>query len=562
MPWIHSILDQAPEIALFLSVAGGYWIGKFQFGKFQLGEVAGCLLVAVAISQIGVSIDDGVKSFLFALFIYAVGFECGPTFFQSLDRKSIREVLLAVVLAASGLITVIVMAHLSGLDKGLAAGIASGGLTQSAIIGTASSAIGKLALPAEEIQRLQNNVAVGYAVTYIFGTLGPILVCVNLLPWMMKRSIRDDAIKAQTAMLAGTHPLGPGEQYAMRALVGRLYRIEQAAGRTVAEIEAAAANGPVSIERVKRNNMLIGLQPTLRLQTGDIILLVGRRAGVVGLAGTLGVELRTSRGMDVIMLERDVVITNPAYTHRTVAEIRRATADIQHHGVYVTGVKRSGVPLTLTPNTVIESGDIATLYGSAKDVQRVAKSVGTDIIPSDITDWIYHGLGLVLGLLIGLAEIRIGDIPLTLGGGGGALLAGLLFGWYRTRNLTIGNMPVPAMTALRDLGIAGFIAVVGLQSGRQAVNTVAESGLSIFLAGVVVTLVPLLITLLVGRYLLRYDNAAIFAGALAGARSANPAFGEVLTQAGNSIPTVPFVITYALANILLTLLGPLVVAFV
>lgn len=103
--------------------------------------------------------------------------------------------------------------------------------------------------------------------------------------------------------------------------------------------------------------------------------------------------------------------------------------------------------------------------------------------------------------------------------------------------------------------------MVGLQSGLQAVQTIATSGLSIFLIGVVVTILPLIITMLFGRYVLKYDNTAIFAGALAGSRSANPAFGEILDKAGNSIPTTPFAITYALANVFLTLLGPLVVAF-
>ena len=103
--------------------------------------------------------------------------------------------------------------------------------------------------------------------------------------------------------------------------------------------------------------------------------------------------------------------------------------------------------------------------------------------------------------------------------------------------------------------------MVGLQSGLQAVSTIASSGISIFLFGVVVTILPLIITMLVGRYVLRYDNTAIFAGALSGSRSANPAFGEILDKAGNSIPTAPFAITYALANVFLTLLGPLVVAF-
>jgi aspartate-alanine antiporter len=560
MSWLHALFAQSPEIALFLSLAIGYWIGKFQFGKFQLGGVAGSLLAAVIISQVGVSIDNGIKSVLFALFIYAVGFESGPQFFRSLGRQSLREIAMATVLAVSGLITVIVLARMFGLDKGLAAGIAAGGLTQSAIIGTAGAAIGKLGLAADETQRLQANVAIGYAVTYIFGSFGAIIVCVNILPWFMRRSIRDDAIKAEAEMLAGARNLGVGEYAATPDLVGRIYRIDSAAGRTVGEVEAGAAL-PISIERVKREGALIGAEPSLKLQAGDIVLVVGRRAGVVGLSSKLGPELQSSEGMDVIVVTREVAVTAPAFVKRTVAEIRASTAAEMRHGVYVVEVKRAGVRLSLKDDTVIEPGDVVTLYGTSEDVQRAARQVGSIIIPSDKTDFVFHGLGLVVGLLIGLVVVRLGDIPLTLGSGGGALLSGLAFGWYRSRNMALGNMPTAASTLLRDLGLAGFVAVVGLQSGQQAVTTIADKGLSIFLIGVVVTLLPLLITMVFGRYVLRYDNTAVFAGALSGSRSANPAFGEVLDKAGNSIPTTPFAITYALANVFLTLLGPLVVAF-
>lgn len=560
MSWLHALFAQSPEIALFLSLAIGYWIGKFQFGKFQLGGVAGSLLVAVIISQVGVSIDNGIKSVLFALFIYAVGYESGPQFFRSLGRQSLREIAMATVLAVSGLITVVVLARMFGLDKGLAAGIAAGGLTQSAIIGTAGAAIGKLGLAADETQRLQANVAIGYAVTYIFGSFGAIIVCVNILPWFMRRSIRDDAIKAEAELLAGTRSYGVGEYAATPDLVGRIYRIDAAAGRSVAEIEGASAQ-PISIERIKRGGTLIGAEPSLKLQAGDIILLVGRRSGVVGLSQQLGPEIESSEGMDVVVVTRDVAVTAADFVKRTVAEIRASTAAELRHGVYVVAVKRAGTALPLEGATVIEPGDVATLYGTAEDVQRVARQVGTVIIPSDKTDFVFHGFGLVVGLLIGLLVVRLGDIPLTLGSGGGALLSGLAFGWYRSRNMTLGNMPTAASTLLRDLGLAGFVAVVGLQSGLQAVSTIADKGLSIFLIGVVVTLLPLLITMVFGRYVLRYDNTAIFAGALSGSRSANPAFGEILDKAGNSIPTTPFAITYALANVFLTLLGPLVVAF-
>ena len=564
MEYLRQILDQAPELALFLSLAIGYWVGSIQFGKFQLGGVAGSLLVAVVISQIGICIDNGIKSVLFALFIYAVGFESGPQFFRSLGRQSLREIILAAVMALSGLLTVIACARLFGLDKGIAAGIAAGSMTQSAIIGTASAAIAKLDLPLEQIQALQGNVAVGYAVTYIFGSFGAIILCVNVLPWFMRRSIRDDATQAEAELLAGAKVYGPGELPAIPPLVGRLYRIDQAAGQTVAQLEVSDQVDPqaaLTIERIKRGGALVGVTPTTVLEAGDVVLVVGRRAGVVAIAARLGAELQSSPDMDVVVVQRDVSLDNPTFVGRRVAEIRQAASQALRHGVYVVGVKRAGRPLALEPDTVIEAGDLVTLYGTPDDIQRVAQQVGSIIVPSDKTDFVFHGFGLAVGLLIGLVVIRLGAIPLTLGSGGGALIAGLAFGWYRSRHLTRGNLPLPASTLLRDLGLAGFVAVVGLQSGRQAVETIATQGLSIFLIGVVVCVVPIVITILVGRYVLRYRNLALFAGAVAGARSANPAFGEVLDKAGNSIPTVPFAVTYALANVFLTLLGPLVVAF-
>lgn len=564
MEYLRQILNQAPELALFLSLAIGYWVGSIQFGKFQLGGVAGSLLVAVVISQIGISIDNGIKSVLFALFIYAVGFESGPQFFRSLGRQSLRELVLAAVMALSGLLTVIACARLFGLDKGIAAGIAAGSMTQSAIIGTASAAIAKLDLPLEQIQALQGNVAVGYAVTYIFGSFGAIILCVNVLPWFMRRSIRDDATQAEAELLAGAKVYGPGELPAIPPLVGRLYRIDQAAGQTVAQLEVSDQGDPqaaLTIERIKRSGALVGVTPTTVLEAGDVVLVVGRRAGVVAIAARLGAELQSSPDMDVVVVQRDVSLDNPTFVGRRVAEIRQAASQALRHGVYVVGVKRAGRPLALEPDTVIEAGDLVTLYGTPDDIQRVAQQVGSIIVPSDKTDFVFHGFGLAVGLLIGLVVIRLGAIPLTLGSGGGALIAGLVFGWYRSRHLTRGNLPLPASTLLRDLGLAGFVAVVGLQSGRQAVETIATQGLSIFLIGVVVCVVPIVITILIGRYVLRYRNLALFAGAVAGARSANPAFGEVLDKAGNSIPTVPFAVTYALANVFLTLLGPLVVAF-
>ncbi|WP_337193970.1 aspartate-alanine antiporter [Delftia sp. CH05] len=562
MDFLRSIFHQAPEIALFAALALGYWVGKFRFGSFQLGGVAGSLLAAVLISQVGVTIDSGIKAVLFALFIYAVGFESGPQFFRSLGRQSVKEILMALVVAVSGLVTVVVIARVFHLDKGLAAGLAAGGLTQSAIIGTAGSAIEKLGLAPDEVQRMQANVAIGYAVTYIFGSFGAIIMCVNVLQWLTGRKIREDAIQAEQELLKGVRVYGTGESPAVPDLVGRIFRVGQA-GRTVAELEASATanGGTVTVERIQRRNAMVGVDGSLALEAGDIILLVGRRAAVVALGASVGEELQGAEGMDVVMVRRDVAISNNQYLNRSVKDIRDSLSQEFKHGVYAVALMRAGTPVPIAPATMVMPGDVVTLFGTPQDVQKAAQSVGPIIVPSDKTDFVFHGLGITVGLLIGLLVLRLGSIPITLGSGGGALLAGLLFGWWRSRKHTFGNMPTAASTLLRDLGLAGFVAMVGLQSGQQAVTTVMQQGLTLFLLGVVVTIVPLLIAMLFGKYVLRYDNVAVFAGSLSGARSANPAFGEILDKAGNSIPTAPFAITYALANVFLTLLGPLVIAF-
>lgn len=544
---------------MFLSLAIGYAVGKIQFGRFQFGGVAGSLIAAVLISQVGVTIDPGIKAVAFALFIYAVGFESGPQFFNSLNRSALREIALAVFLAATALATVILCARIGGLDKGLAAGIAAGGLTQSAIIGTAGDTLNRLGLPAEEVARQQAEIAIGYAVTYIFGSLGPILVCLILIPRLFGRDIREDAVKAERALAGGGTVLGRGDVAAAPALVGRYYAVT-AAGRTVAEIEAAAPG--ITIERVRRGDSAPALDPGLRLEAGDHVLVVGRREAVVAAAPAIGTEEAAAAGMDMVLHLRDVVFTRPGANGKTIGELKAQADAAAKHGVYIAGITRMERPLPVLDGTALHHGDVITLQGAASDVDRAAKLLGYEIAPSDKTDFVYLGLGILLGLLVGLITARVGGIPLTLGSGGGALLSGLVFGWLRAKHPTFGAMPSAAGQILKDFGLAAFVACVGLSSGAQAWTTLQESGAAIFVLGLVVTLVPLVLTLLFGRYVLRYDNAAILAGALSGSRSANPAFGAVLDKAGNSVPTVPFAITYAMANVLLTILGPLVVGFV
>ncbi|OLL32943.1 aspartate-alanine antiporter [Burkholderia sp. SRS-W-2-2016] len=560
MDWLHSIFHKSPEMALFLSLAAGYFIGQINFGKFQLGGVGGSLLAAVVISQAGVTIDNGVKSVMFAVFIYAVGYDSGPGFFNSLNRKTLREIAMAVFLAVSALITVVVCAKLFHLNKGLAAGLAGGALTQSAIIGTAGDAIARLGLPADQVKSLQSDVAIAYAVTYVFGSLGAIIVCVNILPKFMGQGLREASLEAERELSAGAPSHGPGQVLALPELVGRAYKIDFSAGKTVQAVESLHEEG-LTIERIKRGGQPVEPAPDVVLQADDIVLVVGRREAVVAF-GANGNEVGDAEDFGAVMQTRDAVFTRKGMNHTTIAAAREMVDRNLRHGVYVQSVSRAGQPLPVLPETELQHGDVITFYGSPNDVKRAVEAAGYELPYSNKTDFIYMGVGLVLGLLIGLIVVNVGGVPLTLGSGGGCLLAGLLFGWMRGKHPMYGAMPSAASQLLKDFGLAAFVAVVGLNSGLQAVVTVKQSGVTIFLLGVFVTLFPLLLTMLFGRYVLRYNNAAILAGALSGSRSANPAFGGVLDKAESAVPTVPFAITYAIANVALTLLGPLVVGLV
>lgn len=431
MEWLHNIFQKSPEAALFLSLAVGYAIGKITFGRFQLGGVAGSLLAAVVISQVGVEIDNGVKAVMFAVFIYAVGYESGPQFFNFAQPQLAAGNRHGRLHGGGGLATVVILAKLFHLDKGLAAGLAAGGMTQSAIIGTAGDAITKLGLPPDQVKLLQSNVAIGYAVTYVFGSLGAIIVCVNILPRFMKSDLKTDAKKIEAAMHGGAPQFGPGQRGALPRLVGRVFRVTGAAGKTVAQIETKGAD-LVTVEKVMRDGKPVEVKQDLVLKANDMVLMVGRRDAMVPTAQVIGEEVADADGMGVVMQTRRAVFTHKDMNNKSIAQIISMVERDQRHGVYIEHIERYDHPLPILPELKLQHGDILTFYGTPDDTARAAKTAGYELVPSEKTDFVYFGAGVLVGLLIGLLVWRVGSIPLTLGSGGGALLSGLVFGWARS----------------------------------------------------------------------------------------------------------------------------------
>lgn len=557
------LAGQSPLIYLFVAVALGYLVGKLKVGNFVLGGIAGTLIVGVVLGQSGVQIDSSIKSIFFALFIYAVGYQGGPQFFRALSLKSLNQLLSAATMCILGLLTVLAFAYGFGLDRGTAAGLAAGGLTQSAIIGTAGETVQKLNVSADLKALMETNIAVGYAVCYIFGSIGPIIMVTWFFPTIMRWDIRKEAIKLAEQMSGGTKTLEPGEFNAADRIDTRFYQLA-AGGPHLGQSTSAfdAAYDEVAVEAVLRSGQELHIDQDPALEAGDIIAITGLVSVLDTPPRDWGPEIEPPSGYSLVLENRHLVLTNPDYAGSKLHGIHDHTRSAALRDVFITGIKRAGRNLPLLPNLELHKGDELQLTGSGQDLDAVQKSIGYPISAAAVTDFVFFGLGMTLGLLLGLIEFRIAGIPVSIGSGGGCLLSGLVFGWLRSTHPRYAALPTGAVNFLRDFGLAVFVAVVGISAGPQVLKTLQEQGLNLFLFGIGVTLIPQVIGFFFSYYVLRIQNPIEALACLVGGRSANPGFAALLGKAENATPVVSFTVTYAVANVLLTLWGPLIIGLV
>jgi putative transport protein len=556
--YVHQFFAAAPLAAVALALALGYLFGKLRVGTFVLGPVAATLLVAIALGQVGIKVSGDVKTMAFALFIYALGYMIGPQFVSSLGRSTLRQVHLTFASSIVVVITVWVMALGFHLDKGTAAGILAGGATESAAIGTAGDALASQPLPKEDIARMTANIGVSYAITYLFGTFTVIFFASSIAPKLLGIDLAAASEEYERELGGGKSQLAAGQVEALRRVVARIHEIAPAAAeRSVADLERAM-NGVV-IEKVMRGAQSIAVEPGLKLQAGDRAAIAGRRELVIDHAETiLGPECADASGMELIAEMREVVVTNPKLAGRTIAQILASSDPQARRGAFLSSLTRLNQPLPIAPETTIAIGDVARIGGSRADVERVAKSIGYPTPPADKTDFLYFGLGLFCGFAVGMLGVPFGGARLGLGTGGGCLIAGLVFGWLRARRPTFGQLPAPAALYLKDFGLSVFVACIGLATGPEALSQIVRYGVVLPLAGVAVSLVPGLFALYYGKYVLKM-HPVLLCGALCGRQASTPALNAVSLAAGNNAPVLGYTVPYTIANILLTLAGPVVI---
>src|SRR5580704_11803740 len=290
--WLVSTLRAYPELAIFSALAVGFWIGPKKLAGFSLGNVTATLLAAVVIGQLAITISPNVKSVFCLLFLFAVGYGVGPQFFQGLAREGPRQVGFSLIVLAVCLLVPYLCARLAGLDLGFATGLYAGSQTISASIGVATDQLARLDLPADQAKVLADKIPIGYAVTYIFGTIGSAIVLAKLGPWLIGVDLPKACAEYEKQLGGG----GAAESVlsARRNWELRAYVIEAgmpAVGCTIAQAEASAKRGRFLIGRLRRGNEIIPSRPDLVIEAGDIVAIAARRE--------LLVELLTERAREV-----------------------------------------------------------------------------------------------------------------------------------------------------------------------------------------------------------------------------------------------------------------------
>jgi putative transport protein len=547
-------LRENPELAIFLTLALGFVIGRIRIGTFALGNVVGTLLAGVCIGQLDIHVAPVVKTVFFDLFLFATGYKVGPQFFRGLGANAIPQVLLTIVLCVTSLFATLAAATLLGYDCGTAAGLLAGAFTESTVIGTAGDTINRLPLPDAEKARLLNNIPVAYAVSYLVGTGFVVWFLSSLAPRLLGVNLSAEARKLESQM-SSKPVVQPDTRSAYREWDMRAYLLSgDFANRTAGDLERTFAPERVFVERIRRGGEIIDPSEETLLLPGDTVAVAARRRVLLGSGAALGAEVEDRQLQEFPMLVADVVVTNRSVSEQPL----EALAEKFGRGVVLQRLVRAGEEIPFSAETVINRGDLLRLVGARRDVERVGEVLGYLERPSSETDMVFVGLGILVGGLIGLLSLRVGTVPLSLTASGGALIMGLVFGWLRSVRPTFGRIPEPALWVFDTVGLAVFIGVVGLGAGPGFVAGLRETGPSLLLVGFIVALTPHVTAVLFGRYVLKM-NPVILLGACAGAGTATAALRAVQDEAGSKLPVLGYTVPYAVGNILLTAWGPVIV---
>jgi putative transport protein len=558
MEALFQFLAANPYILLFLVVGLAVALGRVTVAGYGLGMVASAIVVGAAVATLAstygvkLELNNFTKSLFYYLFMYGVGLRVGPSFINSLKGDGAKFAFLAVLCSVLGLALAVAMTRVFDLPLGAAGGILAGAMTMSAAIGSAEQAVtsGVIALPeGVTAEQVSSMIALSYGVTYIYGTVGIILICKYLPKWWgvdaraaAKRYEEEFGVKnLDESGLTGYRPAGI-----------RAYRVTnpETTGNTIAQFRAKYPM--YRVINVVQGNTALAVTPDVVLEPGSVVAIGGRLEDLTERMGLIGPEVADQKALNIPLDAAEILVTNKDVIGKALKEFRHEEFTGQ---VQLVKMERGGMPLPLGLETTLQRLDVMYVAGVKSAVNKAAELFGRVARPSTATDLLTLALGMLLGFLIGMITVDLAGSAVGLGNAGGLLVSGVIVSSLVSRLRFFGNTPNAARNILEDLGLVVFIAIVGVNAGATLLEQLTGSiALYIFVAGFIVCTVPPIVVWAIGYHVFKI-NAAVLMGGVAGARSHSGPAREASAEIGSSVPWIGFPVGYAVSGVLLTVFG-------
>ncbi|MFA5059763.1 MAG: putative transporter [Candidatus Omnitrophota bacterium] len=536
-------------IILSLIAALGLALGSMKIFGVHLG-IAGVLFAGLIFGHFKMTIDPQVMEFArefgLILFVYTVGMQVGPGFFDSLKKAGLQLNLMAAAVVLLGVAITILIHRLASVDMAVAVGLFSGATTNTPSLAAAQQALKEMSGVTAETLNLPG---IGYAIAYPFGILG-IIITMILAKTIFRLNPQKEAenyehLRAQMA----------SSLKAMNLEV----KNSNLNGLTIEKIPGLSASGVV-ISRMMHDNKVQIAQPDMVLHLNDVLLAVGPAHKLEELRVIIGSESNIDlRKIQSQITSKRVVVTKKAVIGKSIEELDLLT----RYGVTITRVHRTEIEFSATQDLRLQFGDILLIVGEEDPIKRVAIELGNSPKQLDHPHVIPIFVGIVLGVILGSCPIYFPGVPLPikLGLAGGPLIVAVILSRIGRIGPLIWYMPANANFMLREIGIVLFLACVGLRSGDKFVETLTQGqGLYWMAIASLITFVPLAVVALFAR--LKYKlNFLSLCGLLAGSMTDPPALAFANSLTSSNIPAVSYTTVYPLVMIMRVVSAQVLVSF-
>ncbi|WP_299578625.1 aspartate:alanine exchanger family transporter [uncultured Sunxiuqinia sp.] len=508
--------------ALFLIILIGFILGRIKIKGISL-DVSAVIFVALVFGHFGVIIPKDFQYLGLVLFIFTIGIQAGPGFFSSFKKNGRELAILASLLILSSSVITYLVFQLGGIDKSLCIGLLTGALTSTPGLAAAIDTTGS------------PLASIGYGIGYPFGVIGVILF-VSFLPRLLRVNVKDAEEQYKKEMSAGFPEI-------MKK--NFLVENENVVGKTIRELRIRYMTKAV-VSRVMQGEEAITPAPETVLRKGDVIKAVGTAEALGRVKLLIGpevdVEIPLSNQYDV----RSVLVTNKEVVNKTLGQLNMLST----YNATITRIRRSGIDLSPTPSSKLQFGDKLVVACNKENMEQVNRIFGDDDRRLSDTDFLPIATGIILGILVGKLSINFGSFSFSLGLTGGILLTALVLGRTGKTGPVMWTMTGAANQLLRQFGLLFFLAAVGSSAGSSLVDTFQEYGIELFIYGILITLVPMIITSLVARVFLKM-NILTLLGTLTGSMTSTPGLAAIDGMTDTDAPSVAYATVYPIAMVLL-----------